>query len=169
MADGGGSVMCEGKRRSPFIPAVRWRGGSRIRHDDDVVWHGARHGTSTTAEGRCAAAQMPNGVRRRRRPAGTRAARGTDQGVFLRSAQSLRHGARSMVVDPHWCACTTGYGSGPTWPGARAARRRRALSRSSSRTNRSSTVWLLFSQNSSTEVDQKTYRKVVDLLTLYNF
>jgi hypothetical protein len=37
----------------------------------------------------------PNGVRRRSRPTGARAARGTDQEVYPRSAQSLRHGART--------------------------------------------------------------------------
>jgi hypothetical protein len=41
-----------------------------------------------------------NGVRSRNRPAGVRTARGIDQGVFLHSAQSLGHGARTNGCRP---------------------------------------------------------------------
>jgi hypothetical protein len=56
----------------------------------------------------------------------------------------------------------------PTGPGAtsRAPPRSRAFWR---QTFQGSTVQEGFSQNSSTEVDQTTYRKVVDLKTPYNF
>jgi hypothetical protein len=53
-------------------------------------WHGMGSTWCGDVQGR-----RPNGVRRRSRPAGACAARGTDQGVFPRSAQSLGHDART--------------------------------------------------------------------------
>jgi hypothetical protein len=53
-------------------------------------WHDMGSAWCGDVQGR-----RPNGVRRRSQPAGARATRGTDQGIFPRSAQSLGHDTRT--------------------------------------------------------------------------
>jgi hypothetical protein len=128
----GTRVLARGRTAPAFyslLGVVRRFASGRLK-----PWHGMGSARRGDVQG-----WRPNGVRRRSRPAGACVARGADQEVYPRSAQSLKHGARTNGRKPASTCVYDGYGDGPTWPSAHAARATRR-SRFSSRTKRGGLV-----------------------------